>query len=91
MKIKITRLPQSITIKTACILLPVLVFMMTAGAQNWTNPVNISNMPGLDNQPDLCIDKNGTLHCVFTHKLASNWRKIYYSKSTNDGATWTTP
>jgi hypothetical protein len=48
-------------------------------------------MPSLDNQPDLCIDKNGTLHCVFTRKLASNWRKIYYSKSTNDGATWTTP
>ena len=48
-------------------------------------------MSGLDNQPDLCIDKNGTLHCVFTHKLESNWRKIYYSKSTDDGASWTTP
>jgi len=48
-------------------------------------------MPGLDNQPDLCIDKNGTLHCVFTHKLDNNWRKIYYSKSLDDGATWTTP
>jgi hypothetical protein len=39
----------------------------------------------------LCIDKNGILHCVFVHKLASNWRKIYYTKSTNDGETWTTP
>ncbi len=48
-------------------------------------------MPGLDNQPDLCIDKNGTLHCVFTHKLEQNWRKIYYSKSTDDGLSWTTP
>jgi hypothetical protein len=48
-------------------------------------------MPGLDNQPDLCIDKNGVLHCVFTHKLDNSWRKIYYTKSTNDGATWTTP
>jgi hypothetical protein len=28
---------------------------------------------------------------VFVHKLASNWRKIYYTKSTNDGQTWTTP
>ncbi|MCD4697701.1 MAG: T9SS type A sorting domain-containing protein [Bacteroidales bacterium] len=60
-------------------------------AQTWTDPVNISNMPGYDNQPDLCIDKTGTLHCVFTHKLESNWRKIYYSKSTDDGQTWTTP
>jgi len=88
---RITKLPQSIAIKTVGILLPVLVFMMTARAQTWTNPVNISNMPGLDNQPDLCIDKNGTLHCVFTHKLSSNWRKIYYSKSTNDGETWSIP
>lgn len=61
-------------------------------AQTLTDPVNISpNMPGLDNQPDICIDKNGTLHCVFTHKLGQNWRKIYYSKLTDDGATWTTP
>ncbi|MCD4697760.1 MAG: T9SS type A sorting domain-containing protein [Bacteroidales bacterium] len=71
----------------------ILIFLpITILAQTWTNPINISpNLPGLDNQPDLCIDKNGNLHCVFTHKLESNWRKIYYSKSTDDGATWTTP
>jgi hypothetical protein len=70
-----------------------LIFLpFTLFSQIWYYPVNISpNLPGLDNQPDLCIDKNGTLHCVFTHKLASNWRKIYYSKSSDDGATWTTP
>jgi hypothetical protein len=28
-------------------------------SQEWTDPINISNMPGLDNQPDLCKDKNG--------------------------------
>jgi hypothetical protein len=64
---------------------------LTLLSQTWTEPINISNMPGLDNQPDLCIDKNGILHCVFVHKLASNWRKIYYTKSTDDGETWTTP
>ncbi|MCD4789953.1 MAG: T9SS type A sorting domain-containing protein [Bacteroidales bacterium] len=70
----------------------ILLFLsLSLPAQTWTDPVNISNMPGLDNQPDLCIDKSGTLHCVFTHKLESNWRKIYYSKSTDDGQTWTTP
>ncbi|MEZ5083676.1 MAG: T9SS type A sorting domain-containing protein [Bacteroidales bacterium] len=72
--------------------LTLLIFPLTLWGQTWTDPINISpNLPGLDNQPDLCIDKNGTLHCVFTHKLASNWRKIYYTKSTNDGETWTTP
>lgn len=70
-----------------------LIFLpFTILAQTWTDPINISpNLTGLTNQPDLCIDKNGTLHCVFTHKLASNWRKIYYTKSTNDGEIWTTP
>jgi hypothetical protein len=72
--------------------LTLLLLPLTLWGQNWTEPVNISpNMPGLDNQPDLCIDKNGILHCVFTHKLESNWRKIYYSKSIDDGVTWTTP
>ncbi len=69
-----------------------LIFPLTLWAQTWTEPINITpNLPGLDNQPDLCIDKNGTLHCVFTHKLASNWRKIYYTKSTDDGISWTVP
>ncbi len=69
-----------------------LLIAFSLPAQTWTDPINISpNMPGLDNQPDLCIDNNGTLHCVFTHKLDQNWRKIYYSKSTDDGATWTIP
>jgi len=73
-------------------LLTLLLLPLTLWGQTWTNPVNISpNLPGLDNQPDLCIDKNGILHCVFTHKLESNWRKIYYSKSIDDGVTWTTP
>lgn len=70
----------------------IILFPLTLCGQTWTEPINISpNLPGLDNQPDLCIDNNGVLHCVFTHKLASNWRKIYYSKSTDDGLTWTTP
>lgn len=72
--------------------LTLLLLPFTLWGQTWTEPINISpSMPGLDNQPDLCIDKNGTLHCVFTHKLESNWRKIYYSQSTDDGETWTTP
>jgi len=91
MNTQMTSLLQRISAKTALMILPVVAAFITAGAQTWTDPVNISNMSGLNDQPDLCIDKNGTLHCVFVHKLASNWRKIYYTKSTDDGETWTTP
>ncbi|MEN8224512.1 MAG: sialidase family protein, partial [Bacteroidota bacterium] len=71
----------------------ILIFLpITVFAQNWTEPVNISyDMSILDNQPDLCIDKNGRLHCVFTHKLDNNWRKIYYSQSTDYGFSWIIP
>jgi hypothetical protein len=68
-----------------------LFFPFTLFSQTWTDPINISNITGLNDQPDLCIDNNGTLHCVFVHKLASNWRKIYYTKSADEGETWTTP
>lgn len=69
-----------------------ILFPLTLFSQTWTEPVNISpNISELDNQPDLCIDENGILHCVFTHKIESNWRKIYYSKSLDYGVTWSTP
>ncbi|MEZ5081849.1 MAG: sialidase family protein [Bacteroidales bacterium] len=74
------------------IFISLILFSHNSISQEWSDPVNVSpNMPGLDNQPDLCIDKNGILHCVFTHKLDNNWRKIYYAKSTDEGASWTTP
>lgn len=60
-------------------------------AQTWSPSVNISNMPGLDNMPDFCIDSSGALHCVFSHKISSNWWLIYYSKSGDDGISWSTP
>ena len=91
MKFKIHKILISL-LANIFLLFFIAIFSITLFAQDWTEPVNISpNMPGLDNQPDLCIDNNGTLHCVFTHKLDNNWRKIYYSKSTDDGLTWTTP
>jgi hypothetical protein len=71
-------------------ILILLLLSSLAYPQVWTPPVDISNTPGLDNQPDLCIDKNGTIHCVWTHKIDNNWRKIYYSKSTDNGISWST-
>ncbi|MCX6233829.1 MAG: T9SS type A sorting domain-containing protein [Bacteroidetes bacterium] len=60
-------------------------------AQNWTKPLNISNMEGLNNQPDITVDQNGTFHCVWAHKIVQNFWKIYYSQSSDEGLTWSVP
>jgi hypothetical protein len=79
--------------KTKIFLLPlILLLQISVYSQVWTDPVDISNADyNMDNQPDICIDNNGVLHCVFTHKENLYWRKIMYSKSTDDGTTWSDP
>ncbi len=68
-----------------------LLAIMNLSAQEWSEPVNISNTTGLDYNPSFFIDNNGFLHCVWTYKIEPNYRKIYYSKSEDDGVTWTEP
>jgi len=72
-------------------LFSVLQVPVIADAQEWTPPVNISNIPGMDNMPDMCIDSCGNLHCVFTHKVGYYYGKIYYSHSEDNGLSWSTP
>ncbi|MCK5840325.1 MAG: BNR-4 repeat-containing protein [Bacteroidales bacterium] len=77
--------------KKAINLIIPIIFVMNSFAQNWTEPVNVSNMEGLDNQPDITVDQNGTIHCVWAHKIESNFWKIYYSKSNDEGFVWSNP
>ena len=68
------------------------IFSITyLSAQDWSEPVNISNTTGLDYNPSFCIDNNGIIHCVWKLKIESNFCKIYYSKSEDDGETWCEP
>ncbi len=67
------------------------VFVINSFSQDWTEPVQINTLQGYNNNPDFCIDNNGTLHCVWSYKIEQNHRIIYYSKSVDDGMTWSTP
>lgn len=60
-------------------------------SQTWSEPINISNMEGVDSQPDITVDKDGVIHCVWKHIVETNYKKIFYSKSEDDGLTWTEP
>jgi hypothetical protein len=55
-----------------------------ATGQKWSEPVQISDMEGLDNYPEFCIDNNGVIHVVCTHAESSFYDHsvVYYSKST---------
>lgn len=48
-------------------------------------------MNGFNQTPGFTIDKEGNLHCVWAHVVNNNFSNIYYSKSEDNGATWTIP
>jgi hypothetical protein len=58
--------------------------------QTWSEPVIVYNS-GYNGNPDFTVDKKGTLHCVWSHRITDEYRKIYYSKSIDQGNTWTIP
>lgn len=60
---------------------------MLALTQSWSEPITIYT-GGLNRYPDIAIDQNGVMHCVWAHKLQTNYWKIFYSKSNDTGITW---
>ena len=60
-------------------------------AQNWTTPMKISNMEGFNYEPDITVDRNGNFHCVWVFVVEANYSKIYYSRSSDEGQTWSLP
>jgi len=78
-------------------ILSLLIIILTtinlppAKAQQWSEPINISNSGYHDGFPDICVDNKGVLHCIWVKTISSSTRKIYYSKSTDQGESWSTP
>jgi len=59
--------------------------------QEWTEPVNISNLGGYSKDPDMVIDHNGVIHVVWTFQNSAYHWLIMYTKSEDDGHTWSEP
>ncbi|HAL64625.1 MAG TPA: hypothetical protein DCP10_03525 [Bacteroidales bacterium] len=68
-----------------------IVLIIDSFAQTWTEPIQISTLQGINNNPDFCIDNSGNIHCVWSYYVESNYKHIYYSKSVDDGQTWGEP
>ncbi len=78
--------------KTLIVLGFFLIFLpVWLSAQDWSEPVNISTMNGGNQTPGFTIDNQGNLHCVWAHGVNYYYGNIYYSKSTDNGETWSTP
>lgn len=62
-------------------------------SQEWTEPVVINPTQSqlLTDEPDFCIDTVGQIHCVWSTRHAFNYFSIWYSKSGDDGVTWSNP
>ncbi|MBT3169371.1 MAG: T9SS type A sorting domain-containing protein [Candidatus Cloacimonetes bacterium] len=65
--------------------------IMNLSAQEWSEPVNISNMSGTMAWSDFCVDNNGYCHVVWSYKIEQNFQQIYYAKSEDGGETWSEP
>jgi hypothetical protein len=58
-------------------------------SQEWSEPVEVSDIEGAYLDPDMCIDNNGVIHVVWSSGTfgSNNWQ-ILYSKSEDNGETW---
>lgn len=62
----------------------------TNGGTNWGSPERLTWNIGYSNTPRLCLSPNGNLHVVWFDDT-SGADEIYYKRSINGGASWSTP
>jgi hypothetical protein len=61
----------------------------TNGGASWAPSRRLTSNSGQSLSPKICVDADGYLHLVW-HDLTPGNAEVYYKKSTNSGATWTT-
>lgn len=62
----------------------------TDNGSTWTTPVNISDTQGSSAGAYIAVDSSGNIGVTWTDNTTGD-NKVVFSKSTNDGATWSTP
>jgi hypothetical protein len=65
-------------------------FSDTCYSQTWSAPVRLTGT-GISYNPDLAIDKDGGLHCVWVQDSGIDITRILYSKSLDNGSSWSNP
>jgi hypothetical protein len=62
----------------------------TNDGYSWDSTVNVTNNPGISYVPDIAMNNTGILNVVW---FDNTWgfEEIYFSRSLNNGSTWTFP
>ncbi len=68
-----------------------LLFSHPLPAQEWSDPMNITNLGGYSMDPDMVIDHSGVIHVVWSYRIEDWYWKIMYTCSEDDGSTWAEP
>jgi len=61
----------------------------TDGGATWTTNKRLTWNAGWSVGPDIAVDSSGHLHLVWSDSSPGNY-EVFYAKSTNGGATWST-
>ncbi|MFC2156051.1 sialidase family protein, partial [Acidobacteriota bacterium] len=61
----------------------------TDNGTTWSTPVNVSNTTATSYAPAIVVDTNGNLCIAWYDKKTNTWQ-VYFSRSTNNGTTWST-
>ena len=86
-----SRIPN-ISLTLYCLLLfAILIAPKTTKAQEWSEPITIFQGTSTSRDVDITIDNNNHIHVVWEYKVGDNFWKILYSKSTDQGETWSEP
>jgi hypothetical protein len=60
--------------------------------KTWTEPVNVSNSPGISTQPEIIVEKSGALDVAWRELTVGEHNPdIFFSRSTDGGKIWSKP
>lgn len=87
-----TQLCSGIRYSAFIFIFPIFLLLSSSlVAQEWTEPVNITNLGGYSMDPDMAIDHRGVIHVVWSYTIDYWYRKIMYASSDDFGETWSEP